>query len=128
MAEMMGSMSTEKNYEDWAEDAGALYELAQRLLPQSPKVQVRVPRDVADRAVAAWQRDEESGNLSRETNGQRSSRDDAGTLALIGQAIEETGVEEGADVVFRLDAWILGVALEAADRAGRLDVFPTQSE
>jgi hypothetical protein len=54
-------MGMEKNYEDWAEDAGVLHELAQQLLPQSPKVQVRLHREAADRAVAAWQRDEDPG-------------------------------------------------------------------
>jgi len=113
----------ERNYEDWAADAGTLHELAQELLPQSPKVQVRLPRVFADRAVAAWQRDEDLGDLSRETDRQRSIRDDAGTLALIGQSIEETGIEDGDDVVFKLDAWILGNALGAADRAGQLDLL-----
>jgi hypothetical protein len=115
-------MGMERNYEDWVADAGTLHELAQEFLPQSPKVQVRLPRDLADRAVTAWQRDEEPGNLPRETAEQRSIRDDAGTLALIGQSIEETGIEDGDAVVFKLDAWILGIALEAADRAGRLDL------
>lgn len=117
-----GLVSMEKNYEDWAADAGALHELAQQLLPQTPKVQVRLPRELADRAVSAWQRDEDPGNLPQETAEQRSIRDDAGTLALIGQSIEETGVEDGDDVLFRLDVWILGVALEAADKAGGLDL------
>lgn len=119
-----GFVDMEKNYEDWAADAGALHELAQQLLPQSPKVQVHLPGEVADRAVAAWQRDEDPGNLPQETAEQRSIRNDAGTLALIGQSIEETGIEDGDDVHFTLDAWILGVALEAADKAGRLEVFP----
>ncbi len=119
-----GFMAMEKNYEDWAQDADALHELAQQLLPQSPKVQVRLPREVADRAVAAWQRYEDPGTLPRETDEQRSIRNDAGTLALIGQSIEETGIEDGDGVLFKLDAWILGVALEAADKAGRLEVLP----
>jgi hypothetical protein len=113
----------EKNYEDWAADAGALHELAQQLLPQSPKVQVRLPRELADRAVAAWQREEDPGNLRQETAEERTLRNDAATLALIGQSVEETGIEDGDDVLFKLDAWILGVALEAADKAGRLEVF-----
>ena len=115
-------MGMEKNYEDWAADAGTLHELAQEFLPQSPKVQMWLPRVLADRAVTAWQRVEEPGNLSPETYERRSIRDDAGTLALIGQSIEETGIQDGDDVIFKLDAWILGNALEAADRAGRLDL------
>jgi hypothetical protein len=97
----------EKNYEDWEADAGTLYELAQRLLPQIPMVQVRLPRVLADRAVAAWERDEEPGMLTQESDEQRTTRHDAGTFALIGQSIEETGVEDGDDVLFKLDAWVL---------------------
>jgi hypothetical protein len=82
---------------------------------------------LADRAVAAWQRDEEPVNLLPETDEQRSIRRDAGTLALIGEFIEETGVEDGDDVAFELDAWLLGNALEAADRAGQLDIFPPRT-
>ncbi len=119
-----GLVGMEKNYEVWAADAGVLHELAQQLPPQTPKIQVRLPRQLADRAVAAWQRDEDPDNLAQETDEQRSIRDDAGTLALIGRSIEETGIEDGDDVLFWLDAWILGVALEAADKAGRLEVFP----
>lgn len=114
----------ENNYEEWAADAGVLHELAQQLPPQSPKVQVRLTRELADRAVAAWERDEDTAISLRETAEQRSIRDDAGTLALIGQSIEETGIEDGDHVLFTLDAWILGVALEATDRAGRSEVFP----
>lgn len=117
-------MSNEQDYERWAADAGALHELAQHLLPQMPIVEVRLPRAIADRAVAAWQRDSEPGGLTNETHEQQTTRHDAATFALIGQSIEETGVEADEDVVFRLDAWVLGNALEAADRAGRLDVFP----
>jgi hypothetical protein len=116
------------NYVEWAADAGGLHDLAQELLPQSPKVRVRIPRLLADRAVAAWQRDEEEVNPSMETEEQRSVRLDARTFALIGEFIEETGIEDGDDVVFELDAWTLGNALEAADRAGRLDIFPRRPE
>ena len=119
-----GFVGVEKNYEEWAADAGAFHQLAQQLLPQSPMVRVRLPRSLADRAVAAWQRDEEPGKLAVETAEQRSVPDDAGTLALIGQSIEE----DGDDVLFKLDAWVLGVALVAADVAGRLHVFPPRSD
>jgi hypothetical protein len=117
-------VGTEENYQQWRADAHTLHELAQQLLPQTPKIQCRISRTLADRAVNAWARDEESGEASPETNEERSLRDDAATLALIGQSIEETGVEDGDEVLFRIDAWLLGNALESADRAGQLDVFP----
>ena len=120
-------MGIEKNYEDWAEVAEKLHALAQKLLPQSPKVELRIPRVLADEAVAAWQRDEDPGELSEETDDQRSFRDDAATFALIGLAIEDSGFEDADEVIFKLDAWILGNSLEAADRAGRLDLFPPEA-
>ncbi len=113
----------DRNYDDWAADTQQLYELAQELCPQSPLIELRVSRQLADKAVAAWHREDEPGELPHETSHQRSTRDGAATLALIGAAIEETGVEDGDQVVFKLDAWVLGNTLEAADRAGRLDVF-----
>jgi hypothetical protein len=128
MAGTMWHVGMDKNHEDWVADAATLHELAQELLPQSPKVQLRLPRALADRAVAVRQRDEEPVNLPQETDEQRSIRNDAGTLGLIGLSIEDTGTEDGNDVVFRLDAWILGVALESADRAGRLDVVLPQPQ
>jgi len=117
-------MGMEKNYEDWAADSEKLHELAQELLPQTPTVELRISRSLADVAVAAWQREEEPGELPPETDEQTAVRGDAATLALIGQSIEESGIEDGDDVIFKLDAWVLGNALEAADRAGRLQVFP----
>jgi hypothetical protein len=116
-------VETATNYEDWASDAEQLYELVQVLLPQTPRVELSVPRALADRAVDAWHRDEIAGDLHDETDAERTVRDQAATLALIGQSIEDNGVENGDQVVFKLDAWLLGNALEAADKAGRLDLF-----
>lgn len=109
------------NYEDWAADAEQLHQLARELYPQTPKVEVRIPRRLADKAVAAWQREGDAGDLRDETPEQRAIRHEAATLSLIGLSIENTGIEDGDQVVFKLDAWLLGNALEAADRAGRLD-------
>jgi len=116
------------NFDGWASDAERLYELAQELLPQTPRVELTVSRTLADRAVAAWHRDEDLADLENETDAQRTIRDEAATLALIGKSIEESGVEDGDKVLFKLDAWLLGNALEAADRAGRLEVFPRPTQ
>jgi hypothetical protein len=112
------------NFDEWASDAAQLYDLAQELLPQTPRVELTISRTLADRAVSAWHRDEVLADLDDETDAQRTIRDEAATLALIGQSIEESGVEDGDQVLFKLDAWLLGNALEAADRAGRLDLTP----
>jgi hypothetical protein len=45
-------MGIEKNSEDWAADAGKLHELAQELLAQTPTIEVRISRSLADEAVA----------------------------------------------------------------------------
>jgi hypothetical protein len=64
----------DRNYEDWAADAEKLHELAQELLPQVPRVEIRIFRSLADEAVAAWQREEETGGLPQETNAQKAVR------------------------------------------------------
>jgi hypothetical protein len=110
-----------RNSEVWAADAKRLYQVAQELLPQSPLVELRVPRRLADAAVAAWHREDATGEPAQETGEQQGIRHDAATLVLIGQSIEASGVADGDDVVFTLDAWLLDNALEAADRAGQLD-------
>lgn len=109
------------NYEDWATDAEQLHLLARELYPQTPKVEVRISRRLADKAVAAWQRDDGEGDLPDESPDQRAIRHEAATFFLIGLSIEDTGIDDGDQVMFKLDAWLLGNALEAADRAGRLD-------
>jgi hypothetical protein len=121
-------MGMEKNYEDWTADARKLHEFAQELLAQTPTIEVRISRPLADDAVAAWQREEEPGELPQETDKESTVRGDAATLALIGESIEESGIEDGDYVIFKLDAWILGDALEAADRAGRLGLFLPPAE
>ena len=35
-------------------------------IPRTPKVEVRVPRQLADKAVAAWQREDRAGDLPGE--------------------------------------------------------------
>jgi hypothetical protein len=80
---------------------------------------VRLPRDLAELALAAWQR-EETAPPGPETPEQRTVRHQAATLALIGLCIENTGRPEGEEVVCDLDAWYIGGALEAAGRQALL--------
>ena len=112
-------MAMERNYGVWEADARLLQSMWDYLLPQSPVVQIRLPKAVAAEVLAAWQRDDGEGNLPKESLDQGVIRDQAATLALIGLAIESTGAEEGDEVVFELDAWVLGNALSAADWADR---------
>ena len=117
-----------ENHEDWAEDAQVLQEVGRALYPQIPKVEVRIDHRLADQAVAAWQREEDEGDLQGETAEQQCIRDQAASLALIGLAIDETGLEDGDEVVFEVDAWLIGRAPSAAEDAGRLnDTSPPSS-
>lgn len=100
----------------WQQDEALLAEIGGALAPQQAEVEVRLPRDLADAAVRAWQRtDDDATDLDAETCEQRVVRHRAGALALIGAALEDRGREDGGDVVVRLAAWFVGDALNAAD-------------
>jgi len=113
-------MATEDTYRVWAGDAEVLAQVGRSLYEQQTRVQVRLPRQVADAALAAWQRDDDEGALPPETPETRATRHRAGSLALIGLAIESGGVVDGDDVVVEIESWSIGLALEAADEAGLL--------
>lgn len=90
------------------------------LAGQPSTLTMRLPGDLADLARSAWQRHDDGDLPEAETAGQRLARYRAGTLALIGLSIEETGRAEGDDVVFEVGALQVGGALEAADDYGLL--------
>ncbi|MFD5317181.1 hypothetical protein [Streptomyces sp. NPDC127098] len=81
--------------------------------PQISRISVRLPRSVAESAVAAWERDEldEVGEESRE---EYELREDAAELALIGLAISSRGVWDGEEVVVDVDVVQIAAALRAA--------------
>ncbi|ASO18820.1 hypothetical protein FHR81_001084 [Actinoalloteichus hoggarensis] len=95
----------------------ALAELGAGLVGTAlPRIEVRLPRHSADRAVAAWRSlDRHEGPLGDEDREQRRQRHRAGTLALIGLAVEERGRRVGDEVVVLLDAVLIVLAMEAAD-------------
>lgn len=76
---------------------------------------VRLPADLAAQALKSWERDDTDGDLPAESPEQRTTRHRAGTLALIGLAIQEDGRREGDEVTVELDAREIGNALETAD-------------
>jgi hypothetical protein len=80
-----------------------------------PEVEVRLPADLARRAVQAWERDDTVPLVDPEPIGDRRTRHLAGTLALIGLAIQERGTLDGDDVVVGLPVELAGVAIDAAD-------------
>jgi hypothetical protein len=80
-----------------------------------PRVEVRIPTELADAAVAAWQHDDEDGDLGPETVEQRQSRHRAAALALIGLSIETSSRVENDHIVVELNAGLIGSAIDAAD-------------
>lgn len=80
-----------------------------------PPVTVRVPRVLADEALAAWHRDDSDPVPVTEGRPDRRARHHAGALALIGLAISERGRGEGDDVVVDLAPDLVGRAIDAAD-------------
>jgi hypothetical protein len=123
--------STEDDpYIQWSRDAESLFEIGKYLNREKHPVQVRLPRDLANRAVEAWSRESSSKELVGETHEQYHLRSAAATLSLIGATLEaefgEEGegvtfdLDDGEEITFELDAWFVGCALEAADNAGVL--------
>jgi hypothetical protein len=103
----------------WQADEQVLAEIGGLLFLQVTEVEVRLPRLLADQAVAAWQREDEvDGPFPDESCEERIVRHRAGALALIGAALEDGGRAEEDEVVVRLDAWFIGDALNAAGDQG----------
>jgi hypothetical protein len=101
----------------YREEAAVLGSIGQVLVgTEMPRIDVRLPRDVAEAAVAAWERDDdESTGPIIETFEQRVVRSRAATLSLIGLAISERGRWTDDEVVVALDPVFIGNAVEAAD-------------
>lgn len=108
--------------EQWNADNDVLARIGAHLYEIDTQLPVVLPREMADAAVAAWHRDGTKGDDSlQETDAERTVRQRAGTLALIGAAIERLGRSHTIDtVVVDLDAWFIGLALEAADEHGHI--------
>jgi hypothetical protein len=110
-------------YERYAQDALVLGRIGAVLFPQDTRLSVRLPKELADLALAAWNREDsdEPVLLDQETAAQRAARDYAGYLALIGLCIENTAQPDGDDIICDLDAWYIGGALQAAEA---MDLLP----
>lgn len=101
-------------------EADLLAQVGQHLFGQDLRVRVQLPAALATRAVAAWKR-EDAGDTKTESQAERTIRHQAGALALIGLAVDERGLPaEGDHVAVELDAWQVGIALDAADERGLL--------
>lgn len=99
----------------WTEDNRVLAQIGAALYRIDTLIPVEIPNHLADAALAAWSRDDIESELSESEAG-RLVRHRAGSLALIGAAIEARGARRTADSVsVELDAWLIGQALDTAD-------------
>lgn len=113
-------MSSDDQRQRYVDDALILARIGAHLFPQTTRMTVHLPPELAEAAVLAWRRDEiDPGTMESPTL--RQMRGQAGTLALIGLAIEQTSRDTHGDVAVELDAWFIGEALNAADQAGLLN-------
>ena len=98
----------------WAEDAAVLAEVGQVIFRQDTRVTVRLPRPLAEKALAAWEREEDTRPVESETREEARTRFRAGTLALIGLSIQQGGRVDNDELVVDLDAWHIGTPYDAA--------------
>ncbi len=80
-----------------------------------PKLQVQLPRLLAEKAIAAWEREVDESAPEKETCEERLRRHQSGMLALIGLSIIEGGHWQGDVVKVDLDPVLIGLAVDAAD-------------
>ena len=100
----------------YRQEAEVLGEVGAALAALSlPEVEVRLPRALAELALAAWQREHDEGPPAPETFEQRVLRHRAATLTLIGRSIESGGRWSDDDVTVELHPQFIGEALAAAD-------------
>jgi hypothetical protein len=116
----LAAMSGDELRDRWNNDAGALAQIGAALFPQPTRVTVKVPAELAEAAVTAWNREDIDEDSDREeTAEEATTRARAGSFALIGAAVESRGEPtDDGHVTVDLDAWFIGHALDAADDAG----------
>ena len=99
----------------WVDDGQVLAEIGRALADVAlPAVQVRLPRELADQAVAAWERDDDDAGLLDEFPELREYRHGAAVLALIGLAVRDRGHQAGGTVLVELPADLIARAVDAS--------------
>ncbi len=101
----------------WNADTAVLAQIGALLFEEDLSLEIVLPRDLAQTAMAAWERDD-SGAVGTETQAETVERHRAGALALIGLAITERGTSNEGTISISLDPWLIGTALDAADEMG----------
>lgn len=109
-------MADSESQRRYREDALVLGEIGWHVVrSELPMVEVRLQRSLAEKAVAAWERDEDAGPLDAEDCEQRTQRHRAATLALIGLSVMNRGTWHGDEVVVPVSPELIGVAIDASD-------------
>ncbi|GGS11697.1 MULTISPECIES: hypothetical protein [Streptomyces] len=113
-------MDAEEEYARYREDVKVLVAVGACVRDQAARIDVRLPKAVADAAVAAWRREEAGGPEGgrEESREQYVLRDRAAELALIGAAIAERGRPDGTDVVVALGVESAGAAARVVSSGG----------
>ncbi|MCX4718805.1 hypothetical protein [Streptomyces virginiae] len=106
-------MEDREEYVRYRQDRTVLASIGAHLDPRIGQIRVRLPRSVAESAVAAWDR-EELGRVGEESREEYELRHAAAELAFIGLAISSHGVWDGEEVVVDLDVVQIAAALQAA--------------
>jgi hypothetical protein len=101
-----------EQYLRYKQDRAVLAAIGAHLDAQIGRIKVRLPRSVAESAVAAWDH-EELGRVGEESREEYELRDDAAELAFIGLAISSRGVWDAEEVVVDLDVVQIAAALRA---------------
>jgi hypothetical protein len=98
------------------QEALVLSEIGKHLTAaELPRVEVRIPRALAEKAIAAWEREDDQGPLDPENSEQRVQRHRAATLALIGLSIANEGRWEGDEAIVALSPEFIGIAIDVSD-------------
>ena len=117
----MSAIPVQHHYDRWENDGVDLALIGAAVFKQDIKVRVKLPKELADAAIAAWQRedaDSEDLHLHEELLHEKLIRNRAGTLALIGATLEGAPIEIHSDfVIAEIDVWHVGEALQAAEDA-----------
>jgi hypothetical protein len=98
--------------ERYAADADLLREIGAVLALQPTRILVHLPANLAERAEAAWHRDE-SGEPGVGSTEERENRSHAADVALIGLAVRQSGIRTADHVAVELGAIEVGAALVA---------------
>ncbi len=106
-------MTEYEPYTRYLEDSKVLAAIGEWIAARVQPVSVRLPLELAEAAVAAWNRDE-TGEIGEETPDQYALRDRAAELALIGLAVTERGRRDGEDVAVDLHLMSVAAAIHAA--------------